>query len=65
MTEPSFRTAVAEVQPAVRTLSDLELRAFLIALYAEMARRDGRTVAAEWATAQADRLRAADAVTAP
>lgn len=61
--DASIRHAVSEIAPAVRQLSDIELRAFVVALYGELARRDGGTVASEWAQAQADRLRNLDATT--
>ena len=63
MTDPSFRRAVAEVAPACRALSDRDLKAFTVACLAEMARRDGATETASWASAQATRLRCLDAIT--
>lgn len=62
--DPRIRAAVADCAPSVRQLSDIELRAFLVAILAEVARRDGPATAAEWAQGQADRLRAPGAVTA-
>lgn len=59
-----FRRAVAEIAPSVRQLSTRDLQAFGVALLAELARREGCDMAAQWAEDQAVRLRSLDAVTA-
>lgn len=62
--DPGFRAAVAECTASCRQLSDRDLKAFGCAILAELARRDGATVAATWAEDQSTRLRSLDGVTA-
>lgn len=62
--DTGFRQDVRDCAPACRTLSDREVRAFGVALLAEMSRRDGVAETAAWARLQAERLASMDASTA-
>ena len=62
--DAGFRQDVRDCAPAVRSLTDREVRAFACACLAELARREGVNTAASWAADQAQRLALLDGQTA-